>query len=230
MPTRTRDRGPVRDRTLFAIGAGFLVVVLTLFYWLVDPFGRLNSTAAQPQPAAPAPAPAIESACGLPGTAGEGTGGATAATWTDVAGWSLPTSASDGPGRRDKRGPWSCFTRTPSGAVLAAYVIPMRIGGLADDWQAVVREQTVPGPGRDVLLASVPNSQEVETPRGFSIAAYSPESATVRYRLDAASGSYACTTDVRWSGGDWRLVVGDDGSTSSGCVRGVPDTFTPWGP
>lgn len=106
----------------------------------------------------------------------------------------------------------------------------MRIGGLADDRDAVVRQQTIPGPGQAVLLGSVANPQSIETPRGFEIAAYSPDAATIRYRLDTASGDFACTTDVRWSSGDWRLLVGDDGSTSSGCVQGVPDQFTPWGP
>lgn len=130
---------------------------------------------------------------------------------------------------RTDKGPWSCYTRTRSGAVLAGYVIALRIG-LADDREAVIREQTMPGPGQDVLLASVPNSSEVVTPGGFDIAAYSADASTIRYRLATGNGEFTCTTDVRWSDGDWRLVVGDDGSTSSGCVRGVPDEFTPWGP
>jgi len=62
------------------------------------------------------------------------------------------------------------------------------------------------------------------------VAAYSPDAATVRYRLQNNGDDYSCDMDVRWSDGDWRLVLGDDGSTASGCVRGVPDTFTPWGP
>lgn len=181
-------------------------------------------------PAAPPPVvPAsVESACCLSGTP-EGAGGAVAAAWTTVAGWPLPTSTTDGPGRRSKHGVWACYTHTVSGAVLAAYVIPMQVG-LADDREAVVRQQTMPGPGQDVLLGSVDNSQTILTPRGFEVAAYSPQAATVRYRLSSAEGEVSCTTDVRWSNGDWRLVLGDDGSTSSGCVRGVPDEFTPWGP
>ena len=217
---------PVRNRTLLAASAVVLVLGLLAIFAVVR-WTRSD----QPQVAAPtaAPAPVVESACGLTGTPGEGTAGATAATWTSVAERPLPTSTTDGPGRRDAHGAWACFTRTPSGAVLAAYVIPLRTG-IADDWKAVVREQTIPGPGRDVLLASVPNAGELVTPRGFYVAAYSPAAATVRYRLSTPAGEYTCTTDVRWSDGDWRLVVGDDGSTSSGCVRGVPDTFTPWGP
>lgn len=147
-----------------------------------------------------------------------------------MAGWALPVSTTDGPGVQTEHGPWSCFTRTESGAVVAGYVISMRAGGLADDWQTVVREQTMPGPGQKVLLGTVPNFSSVTTPRGFDVAAYSADTATIRYRLSVNGGEYSCTTDLKWSDNDWRLLVGDDGSTSSGCERGVPDEFTPWGP
>ena len=179
-------------------------------------------------PVSTASAAAAESSCGLPGS--NGTNGATAVSWENVAGWSLPISATDGPGLRDKRGPWSCFARTESGAVVAGYVIAMRAGGLADDWKTVVRQQTMPGPGQDILLGSVPNFSSVTTPRGFKVAAYSPDRSTVRYRLGVNGGDYSCTIDVQWSNNDWRLVLGEDGSTSSGCVKGIPDEFTPWGP
>lgn len=191
-------------------------------------YSRPDAPSAAPG-AVPAPPAAVESACGLTGTPEDSTQGAVAATWTNVAGWSLPTSATDGPGVRNDAGPWSCFARTESGAVLAGYVIAMRTG-LASDWQTVVREQTIPGPGQTVLLGSVPNSNAITTPRGFAVAAYDQSRATIRYRLSVNGGEFSCTTDVEWSAGDWRLVLGDDGSTSSGCVRGVPEDFTPWGP
>ena len=192
-------------------------------------YSRPDAPSAAPG-TAPAPSAAVESACGLSGTPGDGTQGAAAATWAEVSGWPLPTSTTDGPGTRTPTGPWSCFTHTPSGAVLAGYVIAMRSTGLADDWRAVVREQTIPGPGQAVLLGSVPNTPDVVTPRGYDLAAYDESRATIRYRLSTATGEFSCTTDVRWSDNDWRLVLGDDGSTSSGCARGVPEAFTPWGP
>lgn len=202
-----------------AVGVGVLIGV-----------GAVTLTRDDNRPSTPPPPLAAESSCGLTGTPGEDAAGASAASWTEVAGWALPISNTDGPGRRTETGPWSCFTRTPSGAVLAGYVISMRANGLADDWRTVVRQQTVPGPGQEVLLSSVPNSSSIVTPRGFSVASYDPERSTIRYRLSTNSGDYSCTTDVRWSDGDWKLVLGDDGSTSSGCARGVPDNFTSWGP
>lgn len=220
----------VRRRTALIAGSAAAVIALTgtvLGVALTRPDSGAAGTTGPP--AAATALAAAESSCGLPGTPGDGTQGATNVTWTEVAGRPLPTSSTDGPGRRTERGPWSCYTRTPSGAVLAGYVIALRIE-LADDRQAVIREQTIPGPGQEVLLGAVANSGELVTPRGFDVAAYSRDRSTIRYRLSTASGEYACTTDVQWSEGDWRLVLGDDGSTSSGCVRGVPDQSTPWGP
>ena len=187
-----------------------------------------DGTSATKTAPVPPPFTTAESACGLRGS--DGTQGAVDASWEDVAGWALPISATDGPGMRDPRGAWSCYTRTESGAVLAAYIIAMRGGGLADDWQTVVREQTMPGPGQETLLGSVPNFSSVTTPRGFDIAGYTDDRATVRYRLLVNGGEYACTIDVQWSRDDWRLVLGNDGSTSSGCSREIPAEFTPWGP
>ncbi|MGI3785117.1 MAG: hypothetical protein ACRYG2_30530, partial [Janthinobacterium lividum] len=71
---------------------------------LASPHSPTPSTT---QPSAPA---AVLSACGLPGTPGEDAPGAQAATWTLVGAYSLPVSATDGPGVRTPAGPWSCFT------------------------------------------------------------------------------------------------------------------------
>ena len=216
----------MRRRSVVIAGSAAALVVLVALAALVGLNRQDVPTASSP----PTAAQTAESQCGLSGTPGNEAVGASSATWTDVAGWALPTSTTDGPGVRTEKGPWSCYARTPSGAVLAAYVIAMRGGGLADDWKTVVREQTMPGPGQDVLLGSVPNFSSVTTPRGFVVAAYSPDRSTIRYGLDVNGGDYACTINVQWSDNDWRLVLGDDGSTSSGCTRGLPDEFTPWGP
>lgn len=219
----------VRRRVLTAAamtGAAAALVVTTAVV-----VKSAESGAAPGPPAAPAgPAVvAVESSCGLAGTPGPDAAGATAANWENVNGWPLPTSTTDGPGRKT-RGAWSCYTRTPAGAVLAGYVIGMRVSGVTDDWEATVRQGTLPGPGRDELLTATPNLVSVTTPRGFHVVAYSADAATIRYRLELNGQDYACLTDVAWSEGDWRLVLSDDGSTASGCVQGIPDEFTPWGP
>ncbi len=183
-----------------------------------------------PPPVQPNASTAVLSACGLPGSAGDGAPGATAATWTPVGAYSLPVSATDGPGVQTPAGPWSCFTHTPSGAVLAGITIGMRANGVAENWQDVVRAQTMPGPGQDALLARPLPDAEVVTIRGFAIAGYSDQRATIRYYLHSPSADANCTTEVQWSNDDWRLVLTDKGSTSSGCALGAPTDFTPWGP
>lgn len=172
----------------------------------------------------------MESGCGLPGTTGDSTEGAARASWETVGAYSLPVSATDGPGRRIESGPWSCFTRTRSGAVLAGITISLRVNGVAENWQDVAREQTMPGAGQDALLSKPLPNAELVSIRGFDISGYSPDRATIRYYLHSPAADASCTTDVQWSNNDWRLVLSDDGSTSSGCTAGAPADFTPWGP
>lgn len=218
----------MRRRRLLITGAAAVIVAGVVFagVTLISPDAPAPSPPAQPS----APTSAALSACGLPGSAGADAPGAVTATWTLVGAYSLPVSATDGPGVQVPAGPWSCFTHTPSGAVLAGITIGMRANGVAENWQDVARAQTMPGPGQDALLAKPLPDAEVVTVRGFSIAGYSDQRATIRYYLHSSSADASCTTDVQWSNDDWRLVLTDNGSTSSGCALGAPADFTPWGP
>lgn len=202
------------------VAAGVVVAGVTL--------AAPDDTPAADPPAAPPGVPI--SACGLPGSTGDGAPGAVSATWTPVGAYSLPVSTTDGPGVRVDAGPWSCFSHTSSGAVLAGITIGLRAGGVAENWQDVVRTQTMPGPGQEALLAKPLGDAALVTVRGFVMAGYSDQRATIRYYLHTPEGDANCTTEVQWSDNDWRLVLGDNGSTSSGCEVGAPVDFTPWGP
>jgi hypothetical protein len=114
--------------------------------------------------------------------------------------------------------------------VLAGLVISWRVEGVAENWQDVTREQTMPGPGQDAHLAKGIGEVDQVTVRGFAIAAYSEDHATIRYSVRTPKIDASCITDVQWYEGDWRLVLAGDGSSSSGCERGAPESFTPWGP
>lgn len=217
--TKTRRRG--------------VIIAAALIGGAVLTFGTVQAVRPDVGGLTAAPPPvsaAAESSCGLRGTQGVAAEGATAATWEAVGAYSLPVSETDGPGVRVPSGPWSCFARTPSGAVLAGLVISWRAAGAAENWQDVIRAQTLPGPGQDAALADGLGSPELVTVRGFDVAAYTEDRATIRYYLHTPAIDASCTEDLTWSEGDWRLVLGEDGSTSSGCSRGAPDTFTPWGP
>ena len=178
----------------------------------------------------PATAPPVQSKCDLPGTAGNPTT-SIPTRWENSAGWFLPISDTDGPGIRNPVASWSCFAHTPTGAVLAGYVIPMRVEGIAEDWKTVVREQTVPGAAQALKLRSTPpQSSEQVTLRGFSVAAYSDTRATIAYYLHTPTLDLSCTADLQWLDGDWRLQLQENGDTLSGCIQGVPSSFVPWGP
>lgn len=217
-----------RTRTLL-IAAGAVAAAIVLVAVLVVVLGRGKSTTADNQPAPTKPTTTAPS-CGLPGTPGPAVTGATNVRWDTQTGYPLPISATDGPAKRDPTGPWSCYARTPSGAVLAAYTIPIRVAGVASNWQAVARQQTMPGAGQDALIAAGLHETTSTTPRGFSVAAYSPDRATIADYEHTGQGDFTCTTDVRWYQGDWRIELQSDGSTSTGCSADVPANFTPWGP
>lgn len=214
------------QRRLLIGGAAAVVVAGVVVAGVTLPSPHTPATLPM-QPSAP---PVAISACGLPGSSGDGAPGAVAATWTPAGAYSLPVSATDGPGVQTPAGPWSCFTHSPSGAVLAGITISLRVNGVAENWQDVARTQTIPGPGQDALLAKPLPDAALVTIRGFSIAGYSDQRATIRYYLHTPETDANCTTDVQWSNDDWRLVLADNGSTSSGCERGAPTDFTPWGP
>jgi len=243
-----------RPRNLSA--AALVVVVVGVALWMV--LGRSGgpsstsppaivasktspaSSAASPTPTTSARPPVgsnYDSACDLVGgTTTIPTGTPPDVTWQNVAGWYFPISKSVGPGNRTGDGPWSCFGRTPTGAVLAASTIPWRVL-VAKNFPEVVRNQTVPGVGQDALLAlGQPKwtADNVSIPRGFLVDSYSEDAATVTLHTSTASkGDSVCSVHVQWYGGangDWLLRLEPDGSTLGGCISGAPSREVPWSP
>lgn len=212
---------------MITIAAAFIAAVLVAAVVVIAV--RRDNTTAGNQPA-PTKRTTAAPSCGLPGTPAPAVTGATKARWDTVAGYPLPISTTDGPAKRDPNGPWSCYAHTPSGAVLAAYTIPIRVAGVAANWQEVARQQTVPGAGQDALIAAGLHETTSVVPRGFSVSAYSPDRATIAEYLHTGQADATCTIDVRWYQGDWRIELQDDGGTATGCVTQVPAHFTPWGP
>lgn len=215
-------------RIWVAIGAAF-VAVLVVAAVVVVVVGRGNRTTADNQ-AAPTKTMGNPASCGLLATPAPAVTGATRARWVaDSAGFMLPVSATDGPAKRDPAAAWSCFTDTPSGAVLAAWTISLRVA-VAPNWQQVVKQQTIPGPGQTARLAAGVQQVEVDTARGFQVSAFSPERATISFWIQSPQLSGTCPISVQWVSGDWRLVLENDGGTSPSCTQQAPAQFTPWGP
>lgn len=184
-----------------------------------------------PSPTDPAPtAEGYESACGLRGGSLQmPTQEPADLKWERIDGWAYPISPSAGPGRRPADGPWSCFARTPMGAVLAAYTIDLRLA-YVDDYAAAVRQQVVPGIGQQALLEKGQQPSEVVTDtKGFVIESYSPDDAVVSLYVVHQSRSFTCSIEVQWRNGDWALRALPDGSTASGCIESVPTRYVAWG-
>jgi hypothetical protein len=131
-----------------------------------------------------------------------------------------------------------CYAHTPAGALLAAVQIAVRYV-LAPDWRTVLARQVVPGPGASVYAAQRAQDPAVNTSQpgqygqiaGFQFVTYTPELAVMQIVSRLPGGSLQVTTmTTQWAGGDWRLVLHDDG-TPGGNVQQLDnlDGFVPWG-
>jgi hypothetical protein len=157
-------------------------------------------------------------------------------SWRTLGVAKVPVSASAGPTLI--QGPlWWCYAHTPTGAALAAHIIPSQMSG--SDWRTVTEQQVVPGQGREMFefqRATVrsTDSQNGDTAvasyAGFSVTSYTKSAATVRLLLKSAQGYAATDISLRWSGGDWKVEPDDNGSLHSP-VSAVQSTngFILWG-
>lgn len=253
MPSSTRS-------TVFRwVAGGVVAVVLVLVgVWLggrgsdsapmpsasaSEPTPGTSTATPEPQPSTSLPADATDedaaggqdatpttydSACGLSGGTTELPDTAPAdVKWQNVDGWYFPTSPSAGPGTGT-----SCFARTPTGALVAGYTISMLVDGLADDFETVVTEQTVPGVGQTTRLEQGPTERPttVVVPRGFVLDRYTNDEATMTFYLETAGQKVSCSFTVQWYENDWRVKLQENGQTPGGCIATEPVIFTPWGP
>lgn len=182
-----------------------------------------------------------------------------AATAISTAGWraadldgaDVPVSPADGP-RQDSGVLASGFTDTPAGAVLAAVNIAVRVSGQlgpAIFTPTITRQVT--GTGAGALLAAAQQDYAQDSaqhppaapdgPAGtadadavaFKVASWDPAAATVDVVAATASAQRAAVAlQVRWLGGDWRLVAppGGDLAVSAAPIPSTPGyTLLPGG-
>lgn len=196
----------------------------------------MTATGGQNHTAAPG---AYGSACGLSGGSTAAPTTAPDVQWQNLDGTWLPVSATQGPGRRPATGPWSCYAHTPTGAVLAAFGIGARMASAAD-FSAVVKQQTVPGPGQTALLKQGPGgtpANDPPVPIGYKLNGSVGETTTITVYVRQGGKNLRCPATVQWIGGDkgdWALRLTPDGGVSPGCealptdLRGLD--FISWGP
>ncbi|MBM7058770.1 hypothetical protein [Streptomyces durocortorensis] len=149
----------------------------------------------------------------------------------------VPVSTTAGP-LLYKGAVWSCFARTPLGAVLALHSITSKMSG--SEWRTVADQQVARGPGKDAFVAT--RSKEADesaagapgsdgTYVGFSMLTYTKDQATAMLLIRIADGKYgAATASVVWEDGDWKLRPTLNGSlTENITFVGGPEGFALWG-
>lgn len=227
------NRSP-RKFVASAVAIGTIValgVFLTLSNLLGEASSDSSSSTDQPQPSdsvsstpsSTSTKHASDSVCGLPATELNGTvNTAPAATWSLVGTIAAPSITGHGPGRVDDDGYRACFARTPTGAVAAAANI-IAVASYSPIRQKFYEGSTVPGPGRDVLLAEPIGGASSGSDRiqieGFRVLRYNGDQADVDIAVRTTSGVIAATVvNLQWSEGDWKVRVADDGTELSPVV------------
>jgi hypothetical protein len=157
-------------------------------------------------------------------------------TWQDFQGVALPSSSADGPTRVD--GPVHAgFSRTPTGALLAAAQIRVRALATPDvpDLLRVVDAQFAPGPGKTAYRERIAAVTDTSPPPGgytqyvgFRYLSYSPDLAVISLASQGSSGVLrASTATVRWLDDDWRLEKAADGQEPGQVLQDLSG-YVPW--
>ncbi|MFH8470886.1 hypothetical protein [Streptomyces sp. NPDC017991] len=154
--------------------------------------------------------------------------------WRKLVAVMVPTLPDAGPTHVDPT-MWWCFAHTPMGAILAAHIIPIEIGG--PDWRTAVEQQVVSGKARDRLVArriAVDTADPAQSAAGrfagFSVRTYSAETADIRLLMTDPLGGYLSTSvSLRWREGDWKVSPQTDGSLYAAAVKTEPNGFVVWG-
>ena len=144
-------------------------------------------------------------------------------TWQLYQTVALPYSKTAGPMAVDG-GVARCYAHDPLGALLAATEIPYRYL-ISPDWRQVVALEVMPGKGREAYTAERSkvanrggNSQVSSNNNqlaGFKFVTYSPAIAVIEMASKNGQGALqAGPVTVVWSGGDWKLQLQPDGSSS----------------
>lgn len=234
-----------RERTGMRTWAAAAVVVLIVVLGVVLVLVTHGHKTEQPHPAAAGPSvvptPASQSATPTPSASlptAVPIAAPTGVTWSLFQTVALPSSMTEGPTRVD--GPvYAGYSHTPTGALIAAAQLSFRyLITPGDGWRQVLREQVLPGPGRDVyevnrskVTADDPVGAYGQI-AGFRFVTYSTDVAVVQIvsRFSNSGSLQVATVTVRWSDGDWKLELQPDGG-SSPSVQHLPTLsgFTPWG-
>ena len=222
------DDGPSEwQKPLWIASAIFLLALVGIAVWLVATkpakVAPKTTQGAQQRPSSEAGVQTQRSSstvCALP--AGDQTvpydSPPVGITWNEVGSMQAPQAASTlGPERTN--GVWNtCFARSPSGALLAAFNLWAE--GTAADPSQVFQHLAVGAPknlgNNDRLDANGPVQFA-----GYKYESYTPSSAQVIVVIKGYRGAFeAIETTMRWIGADWKYVFPANGTPA---LQTLPD-------
>lgn len=182
----------------------------------------------EPTPPATEPTPtptsstdaAAASSCGLPDGAMEPLTTAPDTTWTLTGRMAAPSSEEAGPGV-DEGGVHSCFARSATGALFSAANFAADAQNPDVDGRSLLEERLLRDERYEELTAQGVGSGaggaggEVQL-SGFRVDSASAEQVTLQLVFRADDGAQqgalvAITYNLRWSDGDWRVVLPPEG-------------------
>jgi hypothetical protein len=213
-----------RRRRSVAAAAVFLTVLAVVAAWLIWPKTDQRPSGVQtPEEPSAGAAPVETGANGCPAmpSGDEIPVAGPPVTWEVFNGAVVPVSEEHGP-RVVDGAIARCYSRTPTGALLAAAQIGLRILVDPDGGVAIAREQTVPGPGRDALVTALrergrpgpATPGELCQVAGYRFVAFSPQEAVIALASNCGDNFQLTESRVQWYEGDWREVRQPDGGSS----------------
>lgn len=215
-------RRPDTGLKLLAVLVALLLIGGTAWIVLHRNSGDGSASTSSPSPEASSTEQASDRPEELPLATAVPTVAPQGVTWELFQTVALPSSAA---GPRVRRGPICAgYDRSPEGALIAALQISTRrLVTPQDGWRQVNLEQVMPSSGRDRFIrlrAQVGDEPPVGgagQTAGFKFVSYTPEVAVIEIatRFPGRTTYQVTNLTVRWSEGDWRLVLQPDGSDSS---------------
>ena len=214
----TQPSNPFTRRGFIAAAIVVGVVILAAVIVLVTSF-TAPKPVAQPTstPRGPVAVGSDKSICGLPGFETKSSLTTAPETkWELVGTVAAPTDPKVGPGSVSSDGFRTCFSHTAEGSLFAA----VNYVALASDSRNIpkIPDLIAPGKGKGAALSQATSSPTASTTRlqvaGFKINSYNANEATVDVVWSVTSQDNALVsfpTVLRWTGGDWKIVLNDDG-------------------
>lgn len=183
----------------------------------------------EPQPTTGAPCPVGRVEATLPTAAPRDL------TWVHGLREPMPVSPTYGPLRRDDVGLPTCFSHSPTGAVIAAWSINASL--FTTHWSDVLATQIAHTTGYPRLVTQLQaeppdGSPGTTSPAGFEIIAADQDAVTLELVLrdNTTSALVGCPVTVAWEGDDWQLAPRPDGTvTTPTCPAVTAGTFIAWG-